>query len=202
MEFNKIFAALLVAGVVASFSGFLARETIHPHSLHEDAVFVEGSTGAASGSKKPKLPDPVLSLIAQADLERGKKISKACASCHSFDQGGPNGTGPNLWNIVGRKMGDQNSFSYSNSMVEMNQKWDYQALNHFLWKPKAYISGTKMNYVGLKKPEDRAALIAWLRSLSSSPKSLPSAKEIDEEVKALVPEVLEDVQEVMKTESH
>ena len=67
--------------------------------------------------------------------------------------------------------------------------WTYAEMNHFLWKPKAYIEGTKMNYLGLKKPEDRAALIAWLRTLSSSPAALPSQAEIDAEMAELAPEM-------------
>ena len=85
-------------------------------------------------------------------------------------------------------------------MSEMSsKKWTYAELNQFLWKPKWYISGTKMNYIGMKKPEDRAAMIAWLRSLSGSPASLPSADEIESEKKALLGEdVVEESLDVLE----
>ena len=196
MEWNKIFAAILVAGIIASLTGFVAKEAVHPHKLKEDAIAVEGSEGGASGgSAKPKLPEPILAMIADADIVRGQKVSKACAACHSFDKGGPDGTGPNLWNIVNRSKGGSGGFAYSDVMASADGVWDYQALNHFLWKPKAYMSGTKMNYIGLKKPEDRAALVAWLRTLADSPASNPSSGAIDAEIEAFAPKVEAEVAE-------
>ncbi len=182
MELNKLMAAVLVAGIVASFAGFVARETIHPKHLHENAVKIEGVDEAGhGGASKPKMPEPILALIAEADLARGEKVSKACAACHTFDQGGADGTGPNLWGVVGRAKGSHGGFAYSEGMAAKGGSWDYSALNWFLWKPKAYVDGTKMNYVGLKKPEDRAALIAWLRTMSGSAPALPSAAAIAQE---------------------
>ncbi|MCB9990348.1 MAG: cytochrome c family protein [Rhodospirillales bacterium] len=174
MELNKIFAALLVAGIVASFSGFIAKEITHPHELEENAVKIEGVGEDVGGPAKKAGPEPVLALIAAADPARGQQISKACAACHSFDKGGPNGTGPNLWGIVARDKASHAGFSYSEAMAAEAGNWDYVELNKFLWKPKAVVPGTKMNYIGIKKPEDRAAMIAWLRTLSDSPKALPS----------------------------
>lgn len=194
MELNKLMAAVLVAGIVASFSGFIAREAIHPHKLHEDAVPIEGVEGAAGGGvKKQTIPDPVLALIAGADLARGEKVAKACAACHSFDKGGPDGTGPNLWNTVNASKANKGGFAYSDSLKDMAGQWDYAALNHFLWKPKSYVSGTKMNFIGLKKPEDRAALIAWLRTKADGQAALPSAAAIAAEEAAFAPkEEVED----------
>ena len=90
LESNKIFAAILVAGITAMLGGFIARELVHPHMPETDAVAVEGAAvegGAASG---PAMPEPILSLIATADIAQGEKLSKACASCHAFEKGGPN----------------------------------------------------------------------------------------------------------------
>ncbi len=186
MELNKLMAAVLVAGIVASFSGFIAKEFIHPHELHENAVKIEGVSNAGHGGvQKPKMPDPVLALIAGADIARGQKISRACAACHSFNKGGANSTGPNLWNVMSRSKASESGYSYSGAMKEQGGQWDYAALNKFLWKPKAYMPGTKMNYIGLKKPEDRAALIAWLRTLADSKPSLPSKADIAAEAAEL-----------------
>lgn len=179
MEFNKIFAAVLVAGIVAMFSGFIAKQLTAPHHLEEDAFPIEGVETVGGGAKVEKMAEPILAMLATADIERGQKISKACAACHSFDNGGSNGVGPNLYNVVGAKKQAHAGFTYSGVLNAQGvNEWNYLALNKFLWKPKNYAPGTKMNYVGIAKPEDRAALIAWLRTLSTSPKPLPNATEI------------------------
>lgn len=181
MEFNKIFAALLVAGIIASLSGFIAKEIMHDEHLDEHAYKIEGveDVGAGhGGAAKPKLPEPVLAMIGGADIARGEKLSRACAACHSFTKGGANGTGPNLWNVVNASKAGNAGFSYSDGMTSTGGLWSYADLNKFLWKPKLFVSGTKMNFIGLKKPEDRAAVIAWLRTLSDSQKALPSESDI------------------------
>lgn len=189
MELNKLMAAVLVAGIVASLSGFIAREVLHPHELHEDAIKIEGAEedGAAGGPAKPALPEPILAMIAGADVARGETISKACTACHTFDKGGASGTGPNLWGVIARDKGGVSGFAYSEAMLGQDGNWNYDALNHFLWKPKAYVPGTKMNYIGLKKPEDRAALIAWLRTRADAPPALPTDSEIAAEQAELAP---------------
>lgn len=186
IEFNKIFAAILIAGIIAMFSGFVADKLTHPHELKENAFKIEGVETAGGGPKKEKLAEPILALIKDADIARGQKISKACAACHSFNSGGANGIGPNLYNVLGAKKQSVAGFKYSGVLNSNGEEaWTYQALNKFLWKPKKYAPGTKMNYIGLKKPEDRAAIVAYLRTLSSSPKALPSNLAIAEEAAEL-----------------
>ncbi|MDP7143386.1 MAG: cytochrome c family protein [Alphaproteobacteria bacterium] len=181
MEFNKIFAAILVAGIIASLSGFVSDKLVHPHKLEKDAVTIEGSESTGgSAPAKPQKAEPITALLAAADTARGEKLSKACAACHNFTKGGPNGVGPNLWDIVNRGRGEHAGFSYSDAMTLAEGKWTYEHLNQFLWKPKKVIAGTKMNYIGMKKPEDRAAIIAWLRTLSDSPAPLPSPEPASE----------------------
>lgn len=186
-ELNKIFAAVLVAGIVAMFSGFIAEQIVHAHVPDTDAVFIEGAPQETGGAAGPAMPEPILGLIAAADVAQGEKLSKACAACHSFEKGGPVKTGPNLWNVVGGPKAHMAGFAYSEGMKAKGGQWSYAELNKFLWKPKKFIADTKMNYVGLKKPEDRAALIAWLRTLSDAPKGMPGAAEIAAEAAELAP---------------
>ena len=179
MEFNKIFAALLVPGIIASLSGFIARAMTHPHELKENAYKIEGVEDVGSGPVKVKLAEPVLAMIADADIERGQKLSKACAACHTFTKGGANGVGPNQYGVLGRSKESVPGFAYSGVLSQTGGDiWTYAELNKFLWKPKAYAKGTKMNYIGLKKPADRAAMIAWMRQQADNPVPLPSAAEI------------------------
>jgi len=191
-EFNKIFAAVLVAGVIATFSGFIARETIHPKKVEVKGV--EEATGGAGGAVAgPVNPEPVFALIAAADPAAGEKVFKACATCHSVEKGGPDGIGPNLWNTMSRGIATHGGYAYSEAMAaHKGEKWDYDALNHFLWKPKVFVPGTKMTFIGLKKPEDRAAVIAYLRTKEDAAPALPSAAQAAEEAARLAPPVVEE----------
>ena len=166
--------------------GFVAEVMIHPPALETDVVRIEGAPepGAAAG---PAGPEPILHLIATADIAKGEKLSKACASCHNFQKGEPAKIGPTLWDTVGHKKGGHAGFAYSEGMVAKGGTWTYADLNKFLYKPKAFVNGTKMSFIGLKKPEDRAAIIAWLRTLEDSPPPMPSQGEIDAEAAELAP---------------
>ena len=113
-----------------------------------------------------------------ADIAAGKKLAKKCTACHVFEAGGANKVGPALWSIVNKAKASADGFAYSAALAEFGGTWDYQSLNAFLAKPKAYISGTKMNFGGLKKPKDRANLIAWMRVRADSPAALPSVEDI------------------------
>ncbi len=115
----------------------------------------------------------VLALLATADTKRGTGVFKKCKACHTAEQGGKNKIGPNLWEVVGRPKAGIEGFKYSNALKGLGGDWTYQDLDHFLAKPKAFAPGTKMSFAGLKKETDRASLIAYLRSLSASPKPLP-----------------------------
>ena len=115
-------------------------------------------------------------MIGGADPAAGQKAAKKCAACHSFDNGGKNKVGPNLWNIVNRKPATVDGFKYSGALTEYGEttNWTYEALDAYLTNPKTAIPGNKMAFAGLKKPKDRADVLAYLRSLSDSPAELPS----------------------------
>mgnify|MGYP002379871892 CR=1 FL=1 len=169
MEQNKILAAILVAGIAASLSGFVAKKAVHPEHLAENSYKIEGVVAsAATGGGAPAAPakaEPIADLIASADLGQGEKVSKVCASCHTFEKGGPNRVGPNLSGIVGAKHAHADGFAYSDAMkAKAGETWTEDALNEFLWNPKQAIPGTKMGFAGVKKPEDRAALIKWMKT--------------------------------------
>lgn len=190
LEFNKVFASLLIAGIIAMLCGFIAKQIVHPEGLEKNAVMIAVAEAADGGAAKAAGPEPVLALIGTADLARGQQVAKACAACHNFDKGGKNGVGPQLWGIVGRKKDSVEGFAYSGELEKVGSpNWTYAELNKFLWKPKAYAAGTKMNYPGIKKPEDRAAVIAYLHSLDDKPTPMPTDAEIAGEVAELAPQV-------------
>jgi len=186
LEMNKVFAAILVAGIIAMLSGFIAEITTEKESPQKDAVTIEGVADDSGGSAAVvEMPQPILAMIATAKVSDGEALGKACAACHNFGKGDAPKVGPTLWGVVGRKRASMPGFAYSDAMVAMGKSWTYEDLNRFLWSPKKFVPGTKMGFAGFKKAEDRAAVIAWLRTLGDAP--LPSAGEIAQEQKDLAP---------------
>ena len=108
-------------------------------------------------------------------MDNGIKVAKKCTACHTFEEGGANKVGPALYDVVNRDMGVVDGFGYSSALKAFaeGKKWDYESLNGFFWKPKKYMKGTAMGFAGLKKVQDRADLVAYLRTLSASPAPLP-----------------------------
>ncbi len=178
LEINKMIAAVLTAGIVASFAGFVSYLLIQPEMPAEHAYPVEGvmpaETETAEAPAAAAEPESVLPLLASADVAAGEKAVKKCTSCHTLDQGGANRVGPNLWNIVGRPIASAGGYSYSGDLEgKAGENWTYENLDGFLYKPKDWAPGTKMSFAGLKKVKERADLIVYLRSLSASPAPLP-----------------------------
>lgn len=168
LTFNKIAGAglataLAIVGLREVTTGLFTTEApAKPGYLIEAAV----ETGGGGGAAADVIPD-FGTVIPTADPKAGEAIFAKCQSCHNIANGGANGTGPNLWGIVGHKPGSHAGFAYSAAMTEFGAKqgvWDDVHLYEFLKGPQKYISGTKMSFVGLKKSEDRVNLIAYLRT--------------------------------------
>ncbi len=176
-ELNKVAAAILLAGIIAMVCGFIAETAVHPKSPAQKAYVVQGvGEPVASGGAPAQEAaiEPIGPLLAKAKPEEGANIAKQCAACHTFDKGGPNRVGPNLYGVIGNQHAHMEGFAYSKVMEGMHdKKWDYEELNKFLANPKAYAPGTKMTFAGLRKPEQRADVIAFLRSKADSPAPLP-----------------------------
>lgn len=185
-EANKIVGAVLATGLVIFGIGELGDILVEPEPLEKNVYVVaaaepeaeakagEAKAAEAKESEQAEGAD-VLAMLAGADLDRGRKVAKKCAACHSLDKGGANKIGPHLWGVVGRPKGSAEGFSYSDAIKGLGGDWSFKDLDHFLASPKSFVSGTKMSFAGIKNPEDRAALIAFLRSLSDSPLALPAA---------------------------
>ncbi len=188
MKSNMAFAALLSAGLLAMVAGKFGQYLVHPAHLEKDAVTVEATEAAAGGGAAVAMPEPILAMIAKADVEKGKAVAKACGACHHIEKGGPNAVGPGLYGVVGNKKMTHPDYAYSGTLDKQGGSvWTYEELNKFLWKPKGYDKDTKMTFMGLKKAEDRAAVIAYLRTMDDSPEAEPSAAAIAQEEKDLAP---------------
>jgi len=134
----------------------------------------EKGSGEKAAAKTPE--QPIENLLASASAEKGQATAKQCQACHTFEKGGPNRVGPNLWNIVGDERGkDRGGFNFSAAMKAKGGKWTFEELNKFLTNPRSYIPGTNMTFAGLSREQQRADVIAFLHTLSDNPAPLPKA---------------------------
>ncbi|OJF93966.1 cytochrome C [Rhizobium sp. 58] len=141
------------------------------------AIIAEEGASEAGGAAEVAEVD-IKPLLASADATAGANVFKKCASCHSIEKGGPNKVGPGLWGIVDHAIAAHEGFSYSAGMktfAEANKTWSYDHLSYFIEAPKKHVPGTAMGFAGVKKPDERANLIAYLREQSDTPSPLPEA---------------------------
>ena len=178
-EINKIIASILVAIIIFVIIGFVGNFIVkinYNESLVKAYKIDLPETSADSTIQKAtndEMVESISSLLASASLERGEKISNKCGACHNYKKGSKSKIGPNLWDLINRPKASVSGFAYSKSLSEYGGKWTFEELNEFLYKPKKYISGTKMNFAGLKDVKDRANLILWLKQQSDNPIPLP-----------------------------
>ncbi len=175
---NKYIMAFLATVFIAMTIGISSDAIFStPHPETEGYAIVASEGGAPAAGKEAPAAVPIATLLASADPARGATVFKRCAACHTAEKGGANKVGPHLWDVVNRPVAEVSDFSYSASIkafAEGGKVWDYDHLSHFLTSPKGYIKGTAMGFAGLKKDNERADLIAYLRSLSDNPAPLPS----------------------------
>ena len=145
------------------------------------AFFIPVEEGAGGGEVVEEVFDLGLAL-ANADISRGERSFRAkCSTCHTIDQGGANGTGPNLFASIGLQKAGHAGFNYSNVLSGMEGTWTYEAMDAWLYNPSAYARGTSMAFAGLRRDDERANVIAYLASYTPNaapfPDPLPAAGE-------------------------
>lgn len=169
-ELNKIagavlFAVLVVFGVKELGSAIYHTEEADPQAYAIDVP----EEGAPAATEEPEEQGPSLAeLLADADPASGEKVAKRCAACHTFEEGGANRIGPNLYGVVGRAIASHEGFSYSDALQGLEGDWTFAKLDHFVEKPSDFAPGTNMAFAGLRKGSDRADLLAYLNSLGSN----------------------------------
>jgi cytochrome c len=177
-EINKILGALLGTLLFTLALSIVAGGVFAPKMPakpgYEIAVVETSAAGSAQAAVQPD--EPIEVLLAKADPQKGANAAKKCLVCHTFEKGGPNKVGPDLYGVVGRPRGAHPGFAYSNAMKSKPGEWTFEDLNKFLANPRAYLPGTSMAFIGLNRPSERGDVIAYLNTLSDNPKPLPKAE--------------------------
>ena len=159
MEITKFVGAICGSLLIFLLLQLASHAIFDTHS-EAVAFAVEGAeTGGAGGAEAQEDVD-IAGLMAAADVAKGETVFKKCAACHKLD--GANAVGPHLDGVVGRPVGSVEGFSYSDPMAAHGGDWTPEELFAFLDDPKKAVPGTKMNFAGLPKEEDRANVIAYL----------------------------------------
>lgn len=182
-RFNTAAGWALFAAIIALGGGIISSKMYHsdrpePMAYAIEGVEAEGEGGAASG---PSLA----TLLASADLAAGEKVFAKCVACHTINQGGANGIGPNLWDTLGVPIAEGKAgFAFSDALKKVGGSWTFEQMDHWLTSPRTFAPGTKMSFAGLSKPEDRANIIAYMNAQGSNlplptPEAEPEPAEAD-----------------------
>lgn len=178
-ELNKILGAVLGTCLVLLSLNITAGAIFAPTKPAKpgyDIAVPETPSEAAKGPAEPEKPFAV--ALASANVEKGAAAAKKCASCHTFEKGGPNRVGPNLYDVMTRGHAAVAGFNYSAAMQALKgHNWSYDELDKFLANPKSYMKGTNMSFAGISRQSERADVILYLRSLNDTPPPLPQAAE-------------------------
>ncbi|WP_422344784.1 c-type cytochrome [Parasphingorhabdus sp.] len=178
MDNNNTIAGWVLAGGIAALGfSILSGKYFHADKYERPETMgyvIEGVESADGGAEEM----PMSMMLAKADIAAGEAVFKKCVACHTVDQGGANGIGPNLYNTLGNAHGHVAGFAYSDALTSIDGNWNFDNMNAWLISPRKYAPGTKMTFAGLSKPEDRANVIAYMNSKGSNlPYPEPPAEE-------------------------
>lgn len=175
-ELNKIMGAVLATCLLLLVTNFAANAIFTPHMPQTPGFEIAVKEAAPAGGKEAAAPsEPIEKLLQTASVEKGAGAAKKCAACHTFEKGGPNRVGPNLFGILNAPKGGAPGFNSSAALKAKGGTWTYDDLSKFISNPKGFVPGTAMGFAGIQKDSERADVIAYLRTLADSPAPLPTA---------------------------
>jgi cytochrome c len=176
-ELNKILGAILGTCLILLVTSFTAGALFAPVMPEKPGyqIAAKEETHGGEGKEAAAPSEPIEKLLQTASVDKGAAAAKKCAACHTFEKGGPNRVGPNLWGVVDRDRATEPGFNYSAAMKAKGGKWTFDELNKFISNPKGYINGTAMGFAGIPKDSERADVIDYLHTLADTPVPLPTA---------------------------
>lgn len=165
-RFNTVAGWALFAGIIALGGGIVSSHIFHAERPEQMGYAIEGVEAEGEGADAgPSLN----TLLAKADVAAGEKVFGKCAACHTINQGGPNGIGPNLYATVGEAVAQGKAgFAFSDALKKVGGTWTFAQLDKWLKSPREFAPGTKMTFAGLGSGVDRANLIAYLNAQGSN----------------------------------
>lgn len=172
---NTIAGWFLFGGIVALGFSIVSGKYFHAGKGERPEVMGYAIEGVESSEGGGESGPSIEQLLQTADIAAGEKIFAKCAGCHTINQGGANGVGPNLWGTMGKPHGHVAGFEYSSALKAVAGNWDWKGMDAWLTSPKKYADGTKMAFPGLGKAEDRANIIAYINAQGSN-LPLPAAE--------------------------
>jgi cytochrome c len=175
-ELNKILGAVLGTCLILLALSIGAGALFAPEKPAKPGYIVAVKTEESGKAAAPEQVTPLPTRLAKASVEKGQSIAKQCQACHTFEKGGPNRVGPNLWNVVGEARGEGRGFNFSAAMKAKGGKWTFEELDKFIADPRGYIPGTAMTFAGIKNDQQRADVIDYLHTMSDNPLPLPKAQ--------------------------
>ena len=161
--------AILFVMLLVAFSNLV----ISPRTPKVPGFALPTTSIAPSAAPKAAPEEPLPALLAKADVTKGRQDAKICETCHNFQKGGGAKIGPDLWDVVGRRIASVATFAYSDALKGVNGDWSYEILNKWITDPKAIAPGTKMNFPGERDPHRRADILAYLQTLADKPVPFP-----------------------------
>ena len=168
---NKIIVSVFFAVILIMGINKIADSIFYVENPEKSAYQVAGVTTVANTTTSETSSETgnIMALFASTGAADGAKIFKKCAACHSIVQGGANKIGPALWSVLGRKAGSVSGYKYSKAMLAHGKPWSFEEMDGFLTKPKDWIKGTKMSFLGLKSEKERAAVILYMNEKTDNP---------------------------------
>ncbi len=174
---NKIIVSIALAVILVLVINKITDVIFYVEKPEKSAyqvasITTNDSSVAAETNSSSSGSGDIMAMFASTSAAEGAKVFKKCAACHSINEGGSNKIGPALWGVLGRSVGSVPGYKYSKAMASYGKNWSFEEMNGFLINPKDWIKGTKMSFAGLKKAEDRAAVILYMNENTNSPLQL------------------------------